>query len=237
MPCKCTGLESVKGEIGGPAALDHQPAVRQIITMDLLIHLCRGETVMGPARHKTTLQFFDGRGHHHGQVEEICQTGPAPLLQQQVVALGDDDAIVSGDTPGSRYGELPVSVKDRDEYLATSLYGSQQIAQATNVEGVWSTFPRQVASLLQDGIVEMKAVHRQNSAAVPSVDQDLVQPIRQCGLACTGRPGDGHEQTGAMLRPSLDFGDQIVKRWPHAARSTSGAGRAPVMKATASDMV
>ena len=47
----------------------------------------------------------------------------------------------------------------------------------------------------------------------------------------------GYQQTGATMRPPFDLRQELVEHLAHAARSASGAGRAPVMKATASDMV
>ena len=67
-----------------------------------------------PARHQAAPELFDRHVEEHGQVEAISRRAPPIVVEEEVVALRDHDAVVGLDDRGGRPRELEVPVEDRN---------------------------------------------------------------------------------------------------------------------------
>ena len=105
-------------------------------------------------------------------------------------------------------------------------------AKAAHVERVGRALVEAAAARVEDGVVEVEAVHRDEGRLRAEPGDERLGKRR---LACAGSTGDRHDNaTGRGPRKGPDPREQ---RFHQAATASRGGSLAPVMKATASDMV
>ena len=96
---------------------------------------------------------------------------------------------------------------------------------------------RQEPPFFENTVIHMEAVHGQDSRSLAARHEGTAQGIRQRGFAGPRGTGNGNNKTRFILCPPKNVFDDRFKLQRHAASVSFGASLAPVMKATASDMV
>ncbi len=160
------------------------------------------------------------------------------LAEKQVVAL-DDDKTMPGET--TRAEAIAIS-RDRSKtgikyFLIGRTHGLDDIEKAADIEGFRNTLAGQQTAFDENGIVHMEAIHRQDFRSFALRLQRLGEIVRHGGFAGAGRTGNGDQETLGVAGAADDLAGDIFDGDAHAATGSVGTDLAPVMKATASDIV
>lgn len=109
-----------------------------------------------------------------GLVELIANKRPWNVVDEQIVALGNDDAVVwlDGDLTGDRFTELPVEARRIDDVVLLGVQTAQHREEPPTVEGVDRALAVAAAKRSQGCVGQMEPVHRQvHSVGTKRLDQ------------------------------------------------------------------
>ena len=180
--------------------------------------LIRGQAVVVPAGDEAAFKLGLGDVEEDGQVPERGEAVPGRVAQQQVVAFCDDDAGLGRDDAGGADGQVAAAVEDGDDDLAPGLEALEDGVKAAHVERVGRALVETAPARVEDGVVEVEAVHRDEGRlrAEPGDER-----LGERGLACAGSAGDSHENaTGRGPRKGPDPRNERV----HQAATASLRG-------------
>ena len=128
-----------EAEVGLDGSPRHQAGVDEVVGLGLLLRLLGVVSVPEPARHQAAPELLEGHFEEHGEIEAIARRAPSVVVQEEVVALRDHDAVVGLDDRGGRPRELevPVEGRDRDRLAGTrrEAFEHRRVAAASNVNG------------------------------------------------------------------------------------------------------
>ena len=187
---------------------------------------------MMPARDQPPLQLCHRHVQKHGQVPQLVQPVPGGLAQQQIVAFRHDDPCFGRHHTGRPARNVDIAVKDRHNHLAPCPQPLQHRLETGHIKSVGRPLGKAPPPRIQDGVVQMKAVHRHQRRLWP---QTVHQRFRYGGFTRPRCPGNGNQHPPRPRRRQR--GDARCQRFHQAATASTGGSFAPVMKATASDIV
>ena len=128
-----------------------------------------------------------------------CYIAPNGFVQQQVIAFQNDQRCLFGHGQRTGNRQFPLPVEQRREHLVTLLQTLDERQETGRVERLRCALAVSQAPGFQDGIIEVKSIHRHGDAAGPFRER-----MRQRRLAGCGRTGDADDRTKPFRRAPFE---------------------------------
>ena len=126
------------------------------------------------------------------------------LVQQQIVALQQNDRTVPRHGLSCFSHRVDLAIEDRDSQIAFAfLKGFCQIDKTLCVKSLWRPFALKQAALPQHRIVQMKAVHWHDRGPVSGIFKPGHKVLGECRLPGTRRTCNS-DQGARTLRGRID---------------------------------
>ena len=147
---------------------------------------------------------------HDGEVEQRRERGPGRAVEQQVVAFDDHDRGRTRGSPARRRGRPPSARSNTGTAISSSWFARSRssMARSPPTSKVCGAPLRGRHPRVQEQVVEMVAVHRQDLGEPGRARSAGRGERREGRLAGTGRPGD-RDDRAAPARPSEQGRHQI----------------------------
>lgn len=146
------------------------------------------------------------------QIQELGDLAPAVVLEQQVVALDQDDGPLSqGESEGVGHRLLDRAVEGGDPDGVAGLRdpeSAHRVDEAVDVEGVRGPHPLAPAEFAQALLGQVVSVEREDERT----GQLRAQPLGDRRLAGAGGAGESHEEERGVGRRQADRRDRVADR-------------------------